>query len=136
MGQPAKVPGSRICVLLHPDEVVICANVIGFAELAGWMAWLAASSPEETFHLHLLWHLESDESRFDGVRPKNVWVLRSPEFHSVKSEPPAGMEAVDFEVTFQVVRDADLDELAAAQDEGIIPQKYRKVEASYVANDC
>src|SRR5687767_5831459 len=115
MEQPAKVDGSRICVLLHPDEVVICANVLGFAELGRWMAWLAASNPDESFHLHLLWHLESDASRFDGVRPKNVWVLRSPDTHRVKSEPPEGMEAVEFDVTFQVVREVDLDELAMAQ---------------------
>ena len=136
MSQPARVPGSRICVLLHADEIVVCANVLGFSELGQQMAWLAASRPEESFHLHMLWHLESDESRFDGVRPKNVWVLRSPSSHHVKSEAPEGMEAVEFEVTFQVVQEDELDELAAAQSDGIIPVKYRKAEASYVGDAC
>jgi len=122
-------------VLLQPNETTVCANPAGFKALGNWMAWLAKSNPEQHFHLHLLWHLESQESRFDGVRPKNVWVLRSPSDHQVKQEPPEGMEAVDFEITFQVIGEQELDELAAAQECGVIPERYRNVEASYTT-DC
>ena len=84
---------------------------------------------------HLLWHLESEASRFDGARPKNVWVLRTPTSHEVQQVPPDGMEAVPFDVTFQVVTESALDELAAGQNSGFIPEKYLKSEVSYVG-DC
>ena len=132
MNHPLAIDGTRICVLIHPDEVIICANPAGFKALCTWMAWLADSKPEEFYHFHLLWHLESEASRFDGVRPKNVWFLRTPSTHSVKSAPPGDMEAVLFDVTFQVLTEFALDELAAAQDEGLIPTKYLKDESSYV----
>jgi hypothetical protein len=132
MDQPREIPGARICVLVHDDEVVICANIAGFKALGEWIAWLAASDPGESFHLHLLWHLESEASRFEDVRPRNVWVLRTPAEHRAKVEPPEGMDAATYEVTFQVVRDTELDELALAQEDGAIPERYRKQEASYV----
>ena len=137
MESPREVLGARICVLLYSDETVICANSAGFKALGQWMAWLADSNPDESYHLHLLWHLESEASRFDGVRPKNVWFLReTPESRPAEEEPPEGMEVVPFDVTFQVVRETDLDELALGQDNGLIPPKYRKAGPSYViAND-
>ena len=135
MNQPAHIPGARICVLLHPDETVVCANVAGFQEIGGWISWLAQSNPDEGFHFHMLWHCESEASRFDGVLPKNIWVLRTPTTHQVKVNPPEGMDVVDFDITFQVATESQLDELAAAQESGVIPPNYRKEEASYVA-DC
>ena len=98
------------------------------------MAWLADSNPEEFYHFHLLWHLESEASRFDGIRPKNVWFLRTPPTHIVKSAPPGDMEAVPFDVTFQVISETALNELATAQEDGYIPAKYLKEESSYVGN--
>jgi len=135
MNYPLRVEGTRICVLIHPDEAVVCANIEGFKALCTWMAWLAESKPEEFYHFHLIWHLESEASRFDGVRPKNVWVLRTPTSHEVRQMPPNGMEAVSFDVTFQVVSESALDELTEGQNTGIIPEKYLKSEASYVG-DC
>jgi hypothetical protein len=121
-------------VLLHQDEITICANPAGFKSLGLWMVWLADSKPEEYYHCHLLWHLESEASRFKGAKPKNVWFLRNPPSHRMKVAPPAEAQVVPFELTFQVVPERDLDELAAAQKSGLIPKKYRKREASYVAH--
>jgi hypothetical protein len=117
---------------MHPDEVVICANIEGVKALGAWMGWLAESRPDEFYHFHLLWHLESEASRFDGVRPKNVWFLRTPSTHELKSSPPGDMKAVSFDVTFQVLTESALDELALAQEVGLIPPKYLKEESSYV----
>ena len=134
MTSPSEILGSRICVLQHPDEIVVCANIAGFKSLTSWMAWLAESKPEEFYHFHLLWHLESEASRFDGVYPRNVWFLRSPSDHKVTVAPPHDAEAVAFDLTFKVLPEASLDELAIGQEDGIIPKKYRKSEASYVAD--
>ena len=49
----------------------------------------------------------------------------------MKSNPPGYLKAVAFEVTFQVVTESSLDELAAAQEIGLIPAKYLKEESSY-----
>lgn len=132
MSHPLAINGTRICVLIHPDEVVLCANIEGFKSLGNWMAWLAESKPEEFYHFHLLWHLESESSRFDGIRPKNVWFLHTPSAHEVKSAPPGNMETVSFDLTFQVLSESALDELAEAQEAGLIPDKYLREESSYV----
>src|SRR5207245_578737 len=73
--QPTDDPHARICVLHYHDETKVVGNVAGFSLLGRWIAWLADAPPEENFHMHLLWHLESQASRFDGMRPRNVWVL-------------------------------------------------------------
>ena len=130
MSHPLKMSGARICVLVHPDEITVCANITGFKALGTWMAWLADSNPEDLYHFHLLWSLESEASRFDGVRPKNVWFLQTPPSHLIKSVPPNTMKAVPFEITFQVLSETLLDELATAQEDGFIPPKYLKEESS------
>jgi hypothetical protein len=38
---------------------------------------------------------------------------------------------VPFEVTFQALDEASLDELVEAQDTGLMPEKYWKTDASY-----
>jgi hypothetical protein len=126
MTYPDRIEGTRICVIRYPDETTVCANVAGFRSLGQWIAWLAESNPAELFHFHVLLHLESEASRYDGVRPKNVWFLR---------QPPLLAEAIalqewekrDYEMTFQVVTESDLDELAQYQDEGIVPTRFQKL---------
>lgn len=98
------------------------------------MSWLAESNPAEFYHFHLLWHLESEASRFEDDRSrgaKNVWFLRTPSTHSNNSAPLQDTKAVAFELTFQVLTETGLDELASAQEQGLIPSKYLKQEASY-----
>jgi hypothetical protein len=138
MSNPLEVPGTRICVLIHSHEIEICANVQGFKALGNWMSWLAESNPAEFYHFHLLWHLESEASRFEDDRSrgaKNVWFLRTPSTHPSNSAPLQDTKAVAFELTFQVLTETGLDELASAQEQeqeqGLIPSKYLKQEASY-----
>jgi len=125
MNHPLRVPGARICIIRHPDETTICANIAGFRALGEWIAWLVASDPSEHYHFHLLWHLESEASRFEGKLPKNVWVLAQPGQPTV----PVG-ETPAFEFTFQVVTDPELDELAEHQASGTVPARFQKHEAS------
>jgi len=96
------------------------------------MAWLAASEPSEHYHFHLLWHLESEASRFEGVRPRNVWVLSQSEVPQLPAVAGSGGEVPEFELTFQVVSESELDELAQCQDIGIVPASFKKAEASVV----
>jgi hypothetical protein len=125
MTYPNRIEGTRICIIRYPDETTICANVAGFRSLAQWIAWLAESDPTELFHFHVLLHLESEAFRYDGVRPNNVWFLR-------QSPSPAtaaildGWEKREYEMTFQVVSESDLDELAQYQDEGTVPPRFQK----------
>ena len=106
MSHPLKVPGARICVIRYPDETTVCANIAGFRALGEWIAWLAASEPSKHYHFHVLWHLESEASRFDGVLPKNVWVLSQSEQLAVPKAAALGGETPPFELTFQVVTDS------------------------------
>ena len=132
MSTPLQVPGVRICVLRYTDEVTMCANIAGFRALGEWIAWLAASNPDEGYHFHLLWHLESEASRFEGVRPKNIWFLSQSHAPSIPTDAPLDFELSEFELTFQVVGEADLDELAACQASGTIPPRFQKQDAAIV----
>jgi len=133
--QPKDIPGARVCILRYHDETRISSNIAGFKLLGQWIAWLVDSQPEENFHIHLLWHLESEASRFDGVKPKNVWFLDEPEEAIIRDNEyvPEDATIVKYEVTFMVLTDAQLDELAAAQETGIIPKQYWKSESSWEA---
>ena len=132
MSYPLRVPGVRICVLRYTDEVTVCANIVGFRALGEWIAWLAASNPAEAFHFHLLWHLESEASRFEGERPKNVWFLSQTHAPTTPADTPPDGQVREFEVTFQVVTEADLDELAEHQASGAIPLRFQKQVAAVI----
>jgi len=130
MTHPLEVPGARICVLRHADEIVVCANPDGFRAMGEWMAWLGKSNPSEFFHFHLLLSLESEASRFGSAKPGNVWFLDTPKAHHPPASIPMEVKKVEFEITFQVLTEASLDELAEAQDTGLIPSKYMKTASS------
>ena len=96
------------------------------------MAWLAASDPAELFHFHALGHLESDACRFEGLKPKNVWSLQQSETPIAPPDAPQGSEVLHFELTFQVLREEQLDELARSQASGLTPEQFDKQYASVV----
>ena len=129
--QPKEIKGARICVLRYIDEIVFCANIKGIESLGQWMAWLAKSNPAETFHFHLLGFLESEESKFDGMKSSNIWFLEEPEEAQKRGEIPEGTEKVGYEVTFQVVSEKVLDELAGCQESRKIPKKYFKEDTIF-----
>jgi hypothetical protein len=135
MTYPVKNPKARICILRYPDETTVCANIEGFRALGEWIAWLVASDPVENFHFHLLWHLESDACRFEGLRPGNVWFLSQSEAPSVPVPRPPNAKVREFELTFQVVDESTLDQLAEHQVSGIIPERFRKHETAIIV-DC
>ena len=127
---PLRVPGARICIIRYPDETTVCGNIAGYRALGAWMAWLAESDPDEHFHFHLLWSLESEASRFEGEPTKNVWVLTQSE---IPQKPVINNDRAtypQFELTFQVLSDTELDELAQYQDSGTVPPRYIKNIAS------
>lgn len=119
-------------MLRYSDEVVVCANIAGFRALGDWFGWLAESNPVEGFHFHLLWHLESEASRFEGMRPKNVWILS--ESHIPAESDGTAFDCVprEFELTFQVVVESTLDELAEHQSSGAIPPRFQKDRSAIV----
>lgn len=135
MGYPEEVLGARICVLRYTDEITVCANIAGFRALGEWLAWLAASDTREKFHFHLLWHLESEASKWGNGSLKNVWVLSQSEPSSAPRDVPPGGEVREFELTFQVVSELDLDVLAEYQASGQIPPAFQK-HASAVVVQC
>ena len=126
MSQPKRIEGARVCVIRYPDETTICANIAGFRSLGEWIAWLAESNPTEKFHFHLLWHLESEASRFDGARPTNVWFLSQANSSTADAASHAGSKRQDYELTFQVVSESDLNELASDQEGGTVPARFQK----------
>ena len=131
MTYPSKNPKARICVLRYADETTVCANIEGFRSLGEWISWLAASDPVEKFHFHVLWHLESHESRFERTGA-NVWFLSQSEAPTIPQAAAPNAEARPFELTFQVVNESTLDELAEHRDSGVIPERFRKHEASII----
>jgi hypothetical protein len=125
MSHPLEIPGARICIIRYPNEVTVCANITGFRALGDWVAWLVASDPTENYHFHLLWHLDSAASRFNGAGPKNVWFL---------SQAPQAGAQTDFELTFQVISESDLDALAEHQATNTVPLRFQKHDAPVSAN--
>ncbi len=96
------------------------------------MAWLAESNPDEHFHFHLLWSLESEASRFEGAPVKNVWVLTQSDPLEKPVVDDERAEYPQFELTFQVLSECDLDELAEHQELGTVPPRFRKEIAPVV----
>jgi hypothetical protein len=94
------------------------------------MSWLAESNPNEHYHFHLLWSLESEASRFEGAPLKNVWVLTQSETPEKPVVTNDRATYPQYELTFQVLTESELDELAQYQDSGTVPPRYIKKIAS------
>lgn len=90
------------------------------------IAWLASSNPSEKFHFHLLWHLEASTAAAEVGGAKSVWVLTQSEPIEGRAVATPSGTVPEFELTFQVVDESDLDELSEHQVSGQVPHRFRK----------
>jgi len=88
------------------------------------LAALAESDESEHYEAHVCMDLEADECVFEGHRPSNVWVLRTKELAPLLA-PHDAPETADFELTFMVVQEAELDDLADFQKDGLLPDDWQ-----------
>jgi hypothetical protein len=119
MDPPTKRPGAKYCVVFRADEeVVIYGNAAGFSTLADWLAFLAASAPEDMGELHMNWHLNSLAEKQSGT-------LETVSFIDERGAPEARANAqsdpLEREVTFMLLPDEKLDELRREAKVGELP---------------
>ena len=93
-------------------------NRQAFTELASWLTWIAKHDPSEHYECHLRWHMESEEVKFDGKRPSNVWVNFESglaEVFDQEGQIDKNTRQAGFEVTFMAVTEQQLDEMGKAE---------------------
>jgi len=88
------------------------------------LAEIAESDVSEHYETHVRMHFEADECVFEGRRPSNVWVLRTKELAPLLA-PHGAPGTEDFELTFMVVPEAELDDLADFQKDGLLPDDWQ-----------
>lgn len=133
MEQPKKIPGTRLCLVVTKSGLKAYGNASALKSLASWLEWVAASNPAEHFECHVEMDLESDESKFEGKVPRNVWVLLQRELAGtldVREKVIVEGEPVDshgFGLTFMAVSESELDDMARLQSTGILPDSWDKL---------
>lgn len=121
---PVKKDGTRLCIAVTSDGVTVYGNRQAFESLAEQMQWIAQSNSSEHYECHVVMAFENDESRFEGKKPKNVWVLAEKNlahFPIKESE-----NYTNYELTFMAVEEKDLDEMAKYQEAGLLPNGWTK----------
>ncbi len=116
MTQPKRIEGARLCLSLTRSGLKAYGNRESLTELARWLDWIAQHDPAEHFECHVRWHLEDEESKFEGKRPSNVWVVTEGDLAGVFEQEVQIDETTrqaGFELTFMAVTENDLDEMAA-----------------------
>jgi len=115
MKQPQRVEGARLCLSVSKDGVKAYGNRESFTSLARWLEWIAAHDPSEHFECHVRWHLEDEESKFQGKRPQNTWVKMEGDVAAVFEQElqlDADTRQDGFELTFMAVTEQELDTMA------------------------
>ena len=107
--RPSSNPKSRICLSLSQNGLVSYGNREALTDLRDQLDWIIKSNPKEHFECHVIMTLESDETRFEGKRPRNAWVRAS---EDVKRELIENSEDnYGFDLIFMLVEENDLDKL-------------------------
>jgi len=115
--RPKKIPGVRLCIVRHADGVTAYGNRQAFRALKEQMEWIEQSPADEEYELQVLTTFQDDECIFEGRLPLNAWTV--PVGAGASAAVPPGLEG--FELTFKLVGEAALDQLAERQGEGVVP---------------
>jgi hypothetical protein len=107
--RPVSNPKSRICLSLSQNGLVAYGNTEALSDLRDQLAWIVKSDPKDHFECHVIMTLESDETRFEGKKPRNAWVKASDDINMSLIE--GSEENYGFELTFMLVEEKDLDDL-------------------------
>jgi hypothetical protein len=126
MTKPEPHSDSRLCIAVKKDGVTLYGNPSALRSLADRLTRIAEADPSEHDECHVTMELLSDDCRFEGRQPLNVWSLAEPHLipHIVPVNGSRGLAG--FEVTFMAVEERDLDDMAQHQRSGILPQTQSK----------
>jgi hypothetical protein len=113
----------RICMAITSNGLTAYCNKEALAELSKTLERLVDSDEKDHYETHVRMEFLSDESRFEGKTPENVWVLRDKELAPLLA-PHGSPEYLDFELTFMVVSEAELDDMAVFQRDGLLPHDW------------
>ncbi|WP_298282367.1 hypothetical protein [Novosphingobium sp.] len=111
--QPSANPQSRLCLRFSVDGLDVYANREGLIDLRDQLTWLIDSSPEDFCHVHTVWTLENDESRFHGKRPRNAGVVITDDAAEMINADIQGGDCVD--LSFFITTDEHLNDLQKQQ---------------------
>ncbi len=120
MSYPEIAEGTQVCVTVTRDGIKLYGNRQAFHTLSRWMSWIAASEPSEHYECHLLWHLTNYEAKV-GQSPGNLWFLFDRDlFHVFEKHRE---QQSDFDLTFMIVEQHDLEKLAQYRSSGLLPEQ-------------
>ena len=125
MPAPARIPGTRACVVVTRHGVKLYGNRAAFRSLAQFMSWIAASDPAEHFECHAKWHLASEDFLLRSGAP-NVATLFTTDL--VDHFAPESDDDPGFELTFMAAEEGDLDELFEHVPTGVLPEGWDRAE--------
>ncbi len=120
----AEHSGARICVVHCKAETVVHANAPGLKIVGEWIARMGDSHPQDNPHFHVVFHLESEASRFHGALPRNVWSLRHPD-----AAPYQDQSSGRPELSFRMASEEELNVLSKGQLSGLIPEEWLQMHA-------
>ena len=110
---PETNPNSRLTLEFSIDGLNVYANKQALIDLREQLTWLINSPEDEYYHCHVLMHLENEESKYDGKRPRNAGVSFTDDVAQMVNANIDGGECVD--LSFFVVKDSDLDDIQKRQ---------------------
>ena len=120
MAYPDIDPDLEACIVMTEDGIKFYGNTATFRTLARWMSWLADSPESEHFSMPILWHLTSHwESK------RRVFVATDDAVGEVFGGSQS--EIFDnFELTFMMVENSDIDDLREFEESGRLPKGWGK----------
>lgn len=116
--RPTRKSGVRLCLQLSPDGLTVYANQQALVSISEQLLWLARSDARDHYECHVKMSLEEDDCRFEGKRPRNVWTLMPADL--IDHFTQASDLDPGFELTFMVVSEHELDDMAHHQETGVL----------------
>jgi hypothetical protein len=113
----------RICMAITPAGLTAYCNKEAFLLLANDLTRLAHSPEKEHYETHVRMRYEDADCVFEGKKPSNVWVLRTKSLAPLLA-PHGNPEIQDFELTFMMMPEAELDDLTKCQETGLLPDGW------------
>lgn len=117
----------RICMAVTPDGLTAYCNKKALIELSKQLSMLAESDAKDHYETHVRMQFQDDESLFDGKKPDNIWVLRTKPLAPMLA-PHGDQYQQDFELTFMVTPEAELDDLTIFQGNGLLPDDWNAID--------
>ena len=120
MENPYFLKGSKICVAVRKDEVMVYGNKQAFKSLVGWLEDISTADPELHYELHLPWHFKDQKN--NEVKDGDFFFAHEESvFQAFADEKNEGKP--DMQLSFMMVPEEDMKSIQEHKASGIIPDR-------------